>query len=294
MDEIFAAIEGGGTKWICALGNQRGKLLEEISIKTTSPAETLSRVIDNLQKLAKKHGDFKSIGIGSFGPIELDPTAKNYGSFLKTPKEGWSHFNMLNTLRKAFGNSIPIHLDTDVNAAAYAEAILGAGKSIRNLCYVTVGTGIGGGVYMDGKLLKGRMHPEVGHLMVQESNNEPVAGFSVCPFHTSCIEGKASGRAMQARWGNNHENFPEEAWKLEAHYLGQLCISLTACYSPDLIIFGGGVSKQDNLLPMIRSVFKQLANSYWSLPTLDRYIVPTQLNDKAGLLGALLLATKAL
>ena len=296
MHEIFAAIEGGGTKWICALGTKDGNLLDEISIPTTSPEETLSKVVAALNSLAAKHGKFSAIGIGTFGPIVLDPNAENYGSYLQTPKEGWSHFNLIQSLRQVFGEAMPILLDTDVNTAAYAEAAeakRGDNQSVRNICYITVGTGIGGGVYMDGKLLKGRMHSEIGHLIVQESENEPAKGFSVCPFHSSCIEGKASGTAMQARWGNNYDEFPQEAWELEAHYLGQLCVTLTACYSPEQIIFGGGVSNKKGLMPMIRSEFETLAGGYWDLPSLDGYIVQTLLDDRAGLIGALLLAVEA-
>lgn len=296
MNEIFAAIEGGGTKWICALGTKNGEVLEEISIPTQSPEETLSDVISALRNLANKYGDFKSIGIGTFGPIVLDQAAENFGSYLETPKEGWSGVNIIEPLSEAFGEHMPICLDTDVNTAVFAEVKIGAGQEVKNCCYITVGTGIGGGVYMNGQLLKGRMHPEIGHLVVQESENEPNKNsgeiFSVCPFHSSCIEGKASGTAMQKRWGDDYDKFPQEAWLLEAEYLGQLCVSLTACYSPEIIIFGGGVSKKEGLMPMIRSEFEKLAGNYWSLPKLENYITLTQLDDRAGLIGALLLATE--
>ncbi len=289
MTEIKAAIEAGGTKWICAIGNKDGHIIEERMIHTSSPSQTLEKVINQLKQLELKYGDFRGIGIGSFGPISIDTKSSEYGRFLNTPKEGWSDFNMIQPLQKAFKDK-EFYLDTDVNTAVYAEAILGAGKGKRHICYITVGTGIGGGVFLNGRILHGRMHPEIGHITVQESPLEPTINFSACPYHNHCVEGKASGTAMKQRWKVEPKDFPDIAWTLEAHYLAQLAVTLTATYSPDLIVFGGGVSNHEGLIPLIQDEFIRLANQYWVLPPVKEYIIRSELNNRAGLIGALLLA----
>ena len=292
MQKRYAAIEAGGTKWVCAIGTEDGNIIEEQLINTGAPDETLPLVIKALKKLQNDHGKIESIGIGSFGPIGLNPSSTDYGTFINTPKEGWTGYNIIQPLEEAFGKELPIYLDTDVNTAVYAESLLGAGKGLQNICYVTIGTGIGGGVISDGKLIKGRMHPEIGHVPVTESALEPSPSFSSCPFHDNCIEGKASGTAMKGRWGENPDKMPGIAWNLQAQYLAQLAITLTACYSPDLIILGGGVMKHKSLLPLIKREFEARSGNYWKLPPLDDYLVVTSLDDRAGLVGALLLAPK--
>ena len=290
MNPIKGAIEAGGTKWICALGDEQGAIIDERIIETGQPDETLSAVITALKELSSEHGNFQSLGIGSFGPIVLDPKKPNYGSFVNTPKENWSGYNMILPLKKAFGKDLPIALDTDVNTAVLAEAHLGAGRGYKNICYITVGTGIGGGVMVNGQLIKGRMHPELGHLPVETSSLEIEDFVSACPFHRHCVEGKASGTAMKQRWKTTPENMPDIAWQLEADYLAQLAVTLTASYSPDLIIFGGGVSKHPPLIPLIQEHFIELAGEYWELPAITDYIQVTSFEDRAGLVGALLLA----
>ena len=292
MSDLYAAIEAGGTKWICAIGDRQGTIIEEKVIPTSDPTTLMPQVAAVFDGLSKRHGSFESIGIGTFGPIDINLTSPNYGAYVNTPKEGWSGFNLVKALRAALSIDIDIYLDTDVNTAVYAEQVLGSGKGHQNVCYITVGTGIGGGVIMNGKILKGRMHPEIGHITVQESPDEPVPNFSVCPYHQVCVEGKASGPAMAARWGEDPSAFPESAWSLEANYLAQLAVTLTACYSPDVMVFGGGVMKHRDLLPMIQSQFLELAGGYWNLPPVTDYIKLTSLNDRAGLIGALLLAPK--
>lgn len=290
MSHIKAAIEAGGTKWICAIGDDTGKVINERVIKTGQPDETLAAVIAALKELREESGDFKSLGIGSFGPLVLDSEKPNFGEFINTPKENWSGYNMIQPLKKAFGKDFKIALDTDVNTAVLAESRLGIGKGYKNICYITVGTGIGGGVMVDGHLIKGKMHPELGHIPVQDSALE-VEGFTtVCPFHTNCVEGKASGTAMKHRWQTEPENMPDIAWELEADYLAQLAMALTASYSPDLIIFGGGVSKHKGLISLIQKRFSKVTGGYWDLPPITDYIQMTSFQDRAGLVGALLLA----
>ncbi len=290
MTELCAAIEAGGTKWICSVGKGSGEIIEERVIPTTLPEETLALVITALKELQETYGTFSSLGIGSFGPLMLNKNSPNYGKFLKTPKEGWSDFDLLSCLREALGDEIIIHIDTDVNTAVQAEVEQGAAKGLENVCYVTVGTGIGAGIMVDGKILRGRMHTEVGHIVVNESPLEPVAGFSACPFHSNCLEGKASGTAMRERWGKDPLAFPEVAWELEADYLAQLAVTLTATYSPDMIVFGGGVIKYKPLISLIRKKFDTLSGGYWDLPATEQYIQDTKLCDRAGMIGSLILA----
>jgi fructokinase len=292
MKSLCAAIEAGGTKWICAIGDRQGNIIEEQVIPTIDPNTLMPQVASILDGYRSKHGVFEGIGIGTFGPVDINNASPTYGSYINTPKEGWSGFNLIEGLKAEFSKDVDIYLDTDVNTAVYAEHKLGAAVGHENVCYITVGTGIGGGVIMDGKILKGRMHPEIGHTRVLESTLNPKTLFSVCPFHIGCVEGKASGTAMAALWGTDPSTFPPEAWKLEANYLAQLAVNLTACYSPDVIVFGGGVMKHPGLLQLIHSAFEELSGGYWELGHVRDYIKLTGLNDRAGLVGALLLAPK--
>lgn len=289
MSKINAAIEAGGTKWRCAIGKPDGTIIDERTIKTGEPSDTLAAVIEGLAAMGANKETLTGLGIGSFGPLRVNPAAKDYGTFLNTPKPGWSGYNLMEPLRQSFGAKLPIYLDTDVNTAVYAESIMGLGKGLQNIVYVTVGTGIGAGVMVDGNILKGRMHPEVGHVPVQSSALEPSPNFSSCPFHDTCIEGKASGTAMAKRWGQDRDNFPDAAWELEADYLAQLSVGLTASYSPDLIIFGGGVSKHKLLTEMTQKAFTAKAGGYWNTPDVRDYIQVTSLDDRAGLIGAMIL-----
>ena len=292
MTELCAAIEAGGTKWICSVGKGSGEIIEERVIPTTLPEETLGLVITALEELQETYGKVSSLGIGSFGPIMLNKKSPDYGKFLTTPKEGWAGFDLISCLKEAFGEELIIHLDTDVNTAVKAEVEQGAAKGLDNVCYVTVGTGIGAGIMVDGEIIRGKMHTEVGHILVRESPLEPNPPFSVCPFHADCLEGKASGSAMRARWGEDPLAFPPVAWELEADYLAQLAVTLTATYSPDVIVFGGGVIKYKPLISLVRKRFEELAGGYWSVPPMEQYIQDTKLCDRAGMIGSLILAGK--
>lgn len=290
MKAHYLAIEAGGTKWLIAIGTTEGKVLEEIEIKTSSPDVLMPQVNRIISEFESKYKNIKGLGIGTFGPIDINPSSPTYGLYLNSTKTAWTGFNVVDYIKKIIGSRYPIYLDTDVNTAVYAEYSLGAGKGKANICYVTVGTGIGGGVIMNGKILKGRLHPEIGHMNVQTSVLEPQEHFSVCNFHENCAEGKASGVAMAKRWNASPDEMPPLAWKIEAEYLGQLAMNITAAYSPDCIIFGGGVMQNNSILSLIREAFKVHVNEYWSLPPLDSYIVKSKLENRAGLIGALLLA----
>ncbi len=290
----YGAIEAGGTKWICAIGSASGEIQEEIIIETRGPEETMPEVLASLDHLQKKYGKFEGLGIGTFGPVMLDRDSPRYGRYLNTPKSAWKSFHLISALRNHLGNEMPITLETDANAAALAEYELGGGKGKKSLVYITVGTGIGGGIVMNGEILHGRMHPEMGHLLVPESDHEPKRGFSVCELHRDCIEGKASGTAMITRWGitADHLDADHPAWDLEGEYLASLAITLTAVYSPDAIVFGGGVSNFEPLIGKIQHSFAKAGSEYWDLPEIEKYLLRTELNDRAGLRGALLLAAR--
>ena len=287
----MGAIEAGGTKWICAIGTVAGRVIEEVVVPTRGPSETVPEVRAVFDRLQQKHGRIEGMGVGSFGPVTVERSAKNYGVVLNSPKAAWRGFDYLAALRGHFGSDFPVVIETDVNTAAFAED-----RGSGTLVYVTVGTGIGGGVVKDGEIWHGRMHPEIGHIMVAESPREPKPGFSCCSFHPGCVEGKASGSAMVKRWGMAaHElSVDHEAWALEAEYLASLAVSLTAAFSPDRIVWGGGVLKFEPLLPLMREKFEAMAGGYWDLPKVRDYLQMTTLNDRAGLHGALALIAREL
>jgi len=288
--ELVGAIEAGGTKWVCAVGTRDGEIVEECVVATGGPRDTMAAVFAFFSGWQRQHGAIAAMGVGTFGPVVVDRDSERYGTILNSPKKAWRGFNFIAALEGHFGPGFPVALDTDVNAAVLAERAALPQKP-ANLVYLTVGTGIGGGAMVDGRIVHGWMHPEIGHLLVPESAREPRPGFSSCEFHRSCIEGKASGTAMWQRWGRKAEELPDghEGWQLEGEYLASLAVSLTAAFSPDCLVFGGGVMRREVLLPLIREHFSCLAGSYWDLPPLGDYLRGTALQDRAGLRGALAL-----
>lgn len=290
---LLGAIEAGGTKFNCALADMDGQLLAQAAFPTTSPEQTLAAARDFFNDtLAAHSAQLAALGIASFGPVELDRTATNYGFITKTPKAGWSNTDICGYFRAAF--DVPIAFETDVNGAAWGELRAGAARACSNFIYVTVGTGIGAGIVVNGKLLQGVTHPEVGHmLMPRASLQDDYQG--CCPFHKGCLEGMASGTAINKRWGINGKDLPDEhaAWDYEAHYLAAMCVNLTQCFAPQKIILGGGVMEKKLLFPLVRNKFLELINGYAPesiLARVDQYIVPTGLDGKAGVVGALDLA----
>ena len=247
----FGAIEAGGTKFVCAVGDQGGKILVEERFPTADPATTIAHLVACLRRQSAEIGPLAAIGLGSFGPIELRRDARQYGSILKTPKSGWTGTDVTGPLIRAF--SCPIGFDTDVNAAALAEHRWGAAQDVEDLVYLTVGTGIGGGAIAAGVPIHGLMHPEVGHMYPRRHSLD--AGFAgVCPFHGDCLEGLASGPAIIARCGKSLDQLDagDPQWEIEADYLGQLCAQLVLTISPRRIVLGGGVMNQLQLFPLIR------------------------------------------
>jgi len=288
----LGAIEAGGTKFVCAVGTPDGELLQESRIPTSSPAETMDQVLE----FFRPHADsLVAIGIGSFGPVEIDRNSPQYGFITSTPKAAWRHFDLLGTIRRAF--PVPAGFDTDVNAAALAEARWGATQGLRTSLYVTVGTGIGGGALIDGSPLHGLTHSEMGHIRIpHDVSLDPFPG--ICPFHTGCLEGLASGPAVEARWHAPASTLAPDhpAWRLEAEYLALACVNWICTLSPQRIVLGGGVMRP-HLFPPLRRRICELLNGYLDVPQLtediDRYIVASPLQGRAGLLGALELASRA-
>jgi fructokinase len=290
---MYAGIEAGGTKWVCAVGTGPDQLVALERFPTTTPVETIGQVLDFLRRFT----GLKAIGVGSFGPIDLRAGSPHYGYITTTPKAGWQFTDVVSPLRAAFG--VPVGFDTDVNAAALGEWRWGAAQGLDTFVYLTVGTGIGGGAMVNGKLLHGLLHPEMGHmLMRRDAARDAFAG--VCPFHGDCLEGLATGPALEKRWGARAETLPVEhpAWALEAHYLAQALVNLICVLSPARIILGGGVMHQPQIFELLRPEVQRILNGYLQMPQiterLDEYIVPPGLGDRAGVLGALALAEQAL
>ncbi len=288
---LYGGIEVGGTKIICAVGAGPADVLAESRFPTTTPGEALAQIIAFFQQY-----QIAAIGIGSFGPISLNHGAPDYGYITTTPKQGWAHTDLAGTIGQALG--VPVGFDTDVNAAALGEWRWGAGQHLDTLLYLTIGTGIGGGGISNGRLMHGLLHPEMGHIRLQrDQQTDPFAG--ICPYHGDCLEGLASGPAMQARWGAPAESLPagHPAWELEAHYLALACVSFMCILSPQRIVLGGGVMSQRHLFPLIQREVLTLLNGYIQVPVvlqhIDTYIVPPGLGSRVGVLGALALAEQA-
>lgn len=287
----LGGIEAGGTKFVCGIGDENGEILERVSFPTTTPHETIAQVIAFFQQ-----HQTEAIGIGSFGPIDPDPNSPTYGQITTTPKPGWAHYPFLAEMKKHF--PIPIGWDTDVNAAVLGEATWGAAVGLDSCIYITVGTGIGGGVLSEGMLVHGLLHPEMGHIPVKHHTQDLFAGS--CPYHGDCLEGMASGPAIEKRWGRSGDELTHEdiVWEIEAYYLAQAVVHAILFLSPKRVILGGGVMKQEQLFPLIRQQVLQMLNRYIQsdsiLQNIDSYIVAPGLGDNAGLCGALALARQAL
>jgi fructokinase len=293
---FYGAVEAGGTKFVCAIGDGLGNIHAEQRFATVDPSGTLASMQAFLRDRSREFGELAAIGVGSFGPIELDKSSPHYGHIGRTPKPGWSNTDIVGVLAREF--LCPISFDTDVNAAALAEHRWGAAQDVNNLVYLTIGTGIGGGVIVNGALIHGLMHPEIGHLSPRRHLLD--VGFrGVCPFHQDCLEGLASGPAILARTGSSLQELDpaHPQWDIEADYLGQLCAQLVLTLSPQRIVMGGGVMRQIRLLPAIRERLRHWLGGYVNrseiLAQTDRYIVSPKLGTQAGILGALALATDA-
>ncbi len=288
---LYAGIEAGGTKFVCGVGTGPDDLRVFPSFPTTNPQETLEQAKLYL-RAQHRQSPITAIGIGSFGPIDLNPASPTYGYITSTPKPGWENTDFVGALRQEI--NVPIAFDTDVNAAALGEHKWGAAQGLDTFVYLTIGTGVGGGAFINGKLAHGMAHPEMGHmLMSHDAHADPFLG--ICPVHKDCLEGLASGPAMEERWGQRADTLPHEhpVWELEAHYLALALVNLILILSPQRIIMGGGVMQQAQLFPLVREKVKDLLQGYVEPPRLlddDGYIVRPALGNRAGVLGAIALA----
>ena len=289
--KYYGALEAGGTKMVLAVMDEDGNAERQCTLPTGTPEDTMPGMLDFFaaQPIA-------ALGIGGFGPLNLDRRSPLYGSVMETPKLAWRHFPLLQAFRDRL--RIPVGLDTDVNAAALAEARLGAAKGKESCLYVTVGTGIGGGIIIHGQPVHGLMHPEIGHISVVPEAEDPMPR-GICPYHPHCLEGLASGPSIEKRWGKPGRELPEDhpAWEIESAYLAQLCANAVLSFSPEMIILGGGVMQQKFLLPRIRRKTAALLNGYIAHPALasglDGYITAPGLDIRSGITGAFLLARDA-
>ncbi|MBD1383203.1 ROK family protein [Metabacillus arenae] len=287
----YGGIEAGGTKFVCAISDENGKIIDRVQIPTTIPEETMGQVFDFFQQF-----ELKAIGIGTFGPIEINKKSPSYGNITETPKTPWKNYPFVKAIEERF--QVPVGFNTDVNAAALGEAALGAAKGLDSCLYITVGTGIGAGAVVNGQLLQGLSHPEMGHVIVRRHADDTYEG--KCPYHKDCLEGLAAGPAIEARWGENGLALAErtEVWEMQAYYIAQALVQYIVILSPKKIILGGGVMKQKQLFPLIHNYVKTLLNDYVPYPELsekiDEYIVSPGLGDNAGITGSLLLGKLAL
>ena len=286
---LVGGVEAGGTKFVCAVGTGPDDVRAQTTIPTTTPAHTLALVVE----FFRAHGPLAAVGVGAFGPLDLDPRSTGFGSITNTPKPGWARTSIVDALRPL---GVPVAIDTDVNAAALGEHRWGAGRGLATFVYVTVGTGIGGGAVIDGQLLHGLVHPEMGHIPVPHDRvRDPFAG--VCPYHGDCFEGLASGPAMRARWDVAPDTLPpaHAAWELEADYLAFGLAAIVGVLSPQRIAVGGGVA-QPHLLPRVRDKLRGVLGGYVRSPAIldaiDDYVVTPALGDHAGVLGAIALALR--
>jgi fructokinase len=293
---LYGGIEAGGTKFVCAVGTGPGDIQAEVRFPTTQPAETIQQAINFFQTQIGERGPLAAIGIASFGPVDPNPASPTYGHITTTPKPGWANANLGGAIQRAF--NIPIGFDTDVNGAALSEGRWGTAQGLDTFIYFTIGTGIGGGAMVNGRLLHGLLHPEMGHISLSHDwKQDPYPG--KCPYHGDCFEGMAAGPAIEARWQTKGQNLPADhpAWALEAHYIAQALRSFICTLSPQRIILGGGVMDQPQLFPLVRQKTLETLNGYVQSPTIlqniDSYIVPPALGNQAGVLGAIALGMMA-
>lgn len=279
----LGALEAGGTKMVCATGNENGEIFERISIPTKTPELTVPKLIEYF-----KDKEIEALGIGCFGPVDLNRSSKTYGYITTTPKLAWANYNIAGVLKEAL--KVPVGFDTDVNGSALGEATWGITKGLENSMYITIGTGIGTGIIANGKLLHGMLHPEGGHLLLSRHPDDAYEG--KCPYHKTCLEGLASGPAIEARWGKKGADLTEhkEVWELEAYYIAQALVDYIMVLSPQRIVLGGGVMQQEHMLPLVREEVKRQLAGYIrtkELEDIEHYIVLPSLNDNQGIMGAL-------
>ncbi len=284
----LGALEAGGTKMVCAIGDETGRIFEQVSVPTQTPDVTMPKLIEYF-----KERGVEALGVACFGPIELDRNSPQYGCITSTPKLAWRNYNIVGELADAL--QCPIGFDTDVNGSVLGEVTFGQAKGKNCVIYLTIGTGVGGGIYIDGRLLHGMVHPEAGHVLIRKRSDDTYEG--KCPYHKTCLEGMAAGPAIEERWGSKAAELADrtEVWDLEADYIAQALTGYILTLSPEMIILGGGVMHQEQLFPLIRQKVTQLLGGYVQaeeLEDMERYIVPASLHDDQGIMGCLELARR--
>ena len=282
----YGALEAGGTKMVCAVGLEDGTILDQVSIPTTTPEETVDKIADYF---AGK--EIAALGVATFGPVDVKKDSPTYGYILNTPKLAWQHYDLLSALKKRI--PVPMEIDTDVNGSCLGEVTFGCAKGLDCVIYITIGTGVGVGISVNGILMHGMLHPEEGHILLSKHPDDKYSG--KCPFHPNCMEGLCAGPAIEERWGAKAITLKDrqEVWELEAFYIAQAIVNFICTLSPGKIILGGGVMHQEQLFPMIRQKTKELLNGYIEteeLEDLEHYIVPASLHDDQGIMGAVQLA----
>lgn len=282
---LVGGIEAGGTKFVCGIGNENNELIERVSFPTTTPEETLAQVF----AFFDQH-PIEKMGVASFGPIDVVPDSPTYGHVLSTPKLAWKDFDFLGALKERY--NIPIGWTTDVNGAALGETELGAAKGLKHTLYITIGTGIGAGAIVDGEILQGMGHPEMGHIPVRQHPDDHFEG--LCPYHGACLEGLAAGPTVKARLGKEGKDVsPDDAvWDYLASYISQALLSYTLILRPERIVLGGGVMKVPGLLDKVKHQFEREVGGYVTYPDVEEYLVLPGLGDDAGIVGTLILANR--
>lgn len=287
---LIGALEAGGTKMVCAVCDELGTILEQTRIDTTTPEETIPKIINFFQDK-----NIQALGIGAFGPVDVNTNSGTYGKILDTPKVAWRHFDLLHALKQEL--QVPMGLDTDVNASCLGEVTYGSAKGLENVLYLTIGTGIGAGIYINGQLHHGILHPEAGHIPLEKHKEDQYPG--KCSYHRTCFEGLASGPAIEERYGLKADKLTENpnVWELEAYYIAQALTTYILTFMPERIILGGGVMHQTQLFPLIRKNVLDNLNGYIQvkqLEEIDQYIVEASLADQQGILGCLKLGLKSI
>lgn len=276
---------------VCAVGDENGVIKDRTSFPTRQPEETFADMIAYY-----RNWDIQALGIGCFGPLDLNRQSRTYGYITKTPKPGWGNCDIVGAFKDALG--VPVGFDTDVNGAVLGEVTWGAAKGLDSAIYITIGTGVGVGVYVNGGLLHGLVHPEGGHILLIRHPKDTYEG--KCPFHKNCVEGLAAGPSIEARWGKKAAELSDrdEVWEMEAYYIAQAITDYILSYSPQKIILWGGVMHQEKLFGMVRKEVLNLLNGYVAhemiTEHIDQYIVPPALGEDPGIMGAIKLGLDAL
>lgn len=286
----IGALEAGGTKMVCAIGDESGRIREQKSFPTIDPETTLPELLAYF-----KDKEIEALGIACFGPVDLDKDSSSYGYITTTPKRAWADTDIVGYFSRGLG--VKVGFDTDVNGSLLGEVTYGQAKGLGDAVYYTIGTGVGAGVMSGGKLVHGAMHPEAGHMLLRVREDDPLPD-GVCPFHKGCLEGLAAGPAIEKRWGKKAAELGDDSrvWDLESYYLAQCMVTTTVMLSPKIIILGGGVMHQKQLFPLIREKTSKLLNGYIKnsrIDDMDHYIVPASLNDDQGIMGCLKLGYDA-